>query len=102
MDGINGTPKITLRIPGDWSHPGELLERLPDGVRLTPEALILPDGPKIEFFPMAPDGQFPQIFESARRPPPGEHDLAVVARPPVNRGLTGPGRSPEARFAVMA
>src|SRR5258708_5092451 len=101
MDGINGTPKITLRIPGDWSHPGELLERLPDGVRLTPEALILPNGPKIEFFPMAPDGQFPQIFESACRRPPGDDELAGVGRYTVNVGLTGPGGSLESALTMM-
>src|SRR5258708_29588596 len=90
MDGINGTPKITLRIPGDWSHPGELLERLPDGVRLTPEALILPNGPKIDFFPMAPDGEFPRIFESSCRRPPGDHELAAVAPHTHKRGFTRP------------
>jgi hypothetical protein len=101
MDGTNNTPKITLRIPGDWSHPGELLERLPEGVRLTPETLILPNGPEIEFFPMAPDGQFPQIFESACRRPPGDDELAVVARYTVNVGLTGPGGSLESALTMM-
>ena len=32
---------IALRIPGKWSHPRELLERLPAGCRLTPETLTL-------------------------------------------------------------
>ena len=35
---------IALRIPGQWSHPRELVQRLPAGCRLTGEALILPDG----------------------------------------------------------
>ena len=101
MDGMNNAPKITLRIPGDWSHPGELLERLPDGVRLTPEALILPNGPKVDFFPMAPDGEFPRIFESSCRRPPGDDELAVVTRYTVNVGLTGPGGSLESALTMM-
>ena len=41
--------KVALRIPGQWSHPRELIERLSDGCRLTPETLILPDATEIEF-----------------------------------------------------
>ena len=33
---------IALRIPGQWSHPKELIQRLPAGCRLTGDALILP------------------------------------------------------------
>jgi hypothetical protein len=101
MDGINNSPKITFRIPGDWSHPGELLERLPDGYRLTPEALFLPNDTKIEFVPMAPDDQFAQIFESSCRRPPSDDELAVVARYTVNVGLTGPGGTLESALTMM-
>jgi hypothetical protein len=41
--------RVNLRIPGQWSDPRELIERLPAGCRLTPEALILPDDTRIEF-----------------------------------------------------
>ena len=27
---------VALRIPGQWAHPGELIQRLPAGCRLTP------------------------------------------------------------------
>lgn len=101
MDDSNQQLEITLRIPGDWSHPGELLERLPDGFRLTPEALLLPDGTKIEFVPMAPDDQFFGIFKSSCRRPPRPDELAVVARYTVNVGLTGPGGSLEAALTMM-
>ena len=40
---------IALRIPGQWSHPRELIQRLPAGCRLTAEALILPDATQVEF-----------------------------------------------------
>ncbi len=101
MNDTNQRPEITLRIPGDWSHPGELLERLPDGFRLTPEALVLPDATKIDFVPMASDDQFPGIFKSSCRRPPGDDELAVVARYTVNVGLTGPGGSLEAALTMM-
>jgi hypothetical protein len=92
---------ITLRIPGDWSHPGELVQRLPPGFRLTPEALSLPNGAKIDFVPMAPDDEFARIFESSCRRPPTDDELAVVARYTVNVGLTGPGGSLESALTMM-
>jgi len=101
MNDTTERPAITLRVPGDWSHPGELLERLPDDFRLTPEALILPNGTKIEFVPMPPDGQFPGIFRSSCRRPPKDDELAVVARYTVNVGLTGQGGSLEAALTMM-
>lgn len=93
--------KIAFRIPGAWSHPGELLERLPEGFRLTPDDLILPGGTQIEFVPMAPDDVFPRIFESSCRRPATDDELAVVARYTVNVGLTGPGGSMEAAVTMM-
>src|SRR5580700_5880402 len=95
------SPMITLRIPGDWSHPGELVQRLPPGFRLTPEALSLPNGAKIDFVPMAPDDEFARIFESSCRRPPTDDELAVVARYTVNVGLTGQGGSLEAALTMM-
>jgi hypothetical protein len=64
--------EVVLRIPGTWSHPRELVESLPAGYRLTPEALIMPDGTKVEFNPLPPDDQFAEIFRSSCRRPPTE------------------------------
>src|SRR5687768_5585666 len=101
MNETNITPTITFRIPGDWSHPGELMDRLPAGFRLTPEALLLPDGTSIEFIPMPPDEVFPQIFKSACRRPPTSDELARVARYTVNVGLNGPGGSLGSALTMM-
>jgi hypothetical protein len=101
MSDTGGSPEITLRIPGDWAHPGELLERLPDGYRLTPDALFLPDGTAIDFVPMPPDDQFPRIFESSCRRTPAADELAVVGRYTVNVCLTGPGGSLESALTMM-
>jgi len=93
--------RTTLRIPGTWADPGELLERMPAGCRLTPETLFLPEGTGIEFTPMPPDDQFARIFESScRRPATGE-ELAAVRRYSVNIGLTGPGGSMDAARTMM-
>jgi hypothetical protein len=92
---------IALRIPGKWSHPRELLERLPAGFRLTPEALILPDRTQVEFIPMAPDGQFAQIFRSSCRQPATADELATVDRYTVNACLSGPGGSMQAARTMM-
>lgn len=101
MSATNTCVQTTLRIPGTWSHPAELLERLPDGVRLTPEALILPDESGIEFIPMPPDDQFAAIFESSCRRPATADELAAVARYTVNVGLTGPGGSMDSALKMM-
>src|SRR5690242_13213170 len=101
MKGTMISPRITLRIPGDWSHPGQLLDRLPDGFRLTPEALVLPDGAEIEFTPMPPDEVFPRIFETSCRRAATNEELAIVARYTVNVGLSGRGGSLDSALTMM-
>ncbi|EAQ80710.1 hypothetical protein [Blastopirellula marina] len=92
---------ITLRIPGAWSDPGELLQRLPAGFHMTPETLSLPDGTQIEFFPMPADDQFVQIFQSSCRHTPTSEERALISRYTVNIGLSGPGGSLEAAQVMM-
>lgn len=101
MSESNHSPTIILRIPGDWSHPGELVARLPDGYRLTHQALTLPDGTQIDFVPMPPDGEFPRIFRSSCRRPAQDDELEAVSRYTVNVGLSGPGGSPVAARTMM-
>ena len=79
MNETVAASRVTLRIPGDGSHLKELLERLPNGFRLSPEPLFLPDGTEIEFIPMPPDAEFPRIFQSACRRPPTNDELAVLS-----------------------
>jgi hypothetical protein len=94
---------IVLRIPGKWSHPRELIQRLPTGYRLTPEALILPDATQVEFGALAPDEQFAQIFRSSCRQPATADELAKVDSYTVNVFLSGPGGSmPAARTMMQA
>src|SRR5258708_3293021 len=93
--------EIALRIPGKWSHPGELIQRLAAGCRLTPEALILPDKSEVGFGAMAADGQFAQIFRSSCRQPATEEELATVAGYTVNVFLSGPGGSMQAARRMM-
>lgn len=101
MNRTDESPRVTLRIPGAWSNPGELLERLPKGYRLGPESLRLPDGAEIEFVPMPPDDQFPGIFQSSCRRPATDEELEVLSRYSVNVGLSGPGGSMEAALTLM-
>src|SRR5437870_4826107 len=102
--GMNDSPstvEVALRIPGNWSHPKELIARMPDGYRLTPESLLMPDGMKIEFNPMPPDDQFAGIFRSSCRRPPTEEELTQVDGYTVNIGLIGPGGSLDAARRMM-
>jgi hypothetical protein len=94
---------IHLRIPGQWSHPRELVERLPAGCRLTGEALVLPDTTSVEFGAAAADDQFAQIFRSSCRQPATADELATVDGYTVNVFLSGPGGSmPAARKMMQA
>jgi hypothetical protein len=92
---------IALRIPGQWSHPRELIGRLPDGHRLTPDTLFLPDGTEIGFGAARADDQFGQIFRSSCRQPPTADELATVDGYTVNVFLSGPGGSMPAARAMM-
>lgn len=74
---------------------------MPAGFRLGPETLLLPDGTELEFNPLPPDEEFPQIFQSSCRRPPRDEELDVVARYSVNIGLSGAGGSLESAFAMM-
>jgi hypothetical protein len=93
--------EVTLRIPGTWEHPGELIQRLPAGFRLTPEALILPDGTQVEFGALGADDQFAQVFRSSCRNPATDDELATVDGYAVNVCLSGPGGSLEAARTMM-
>jgi hypothetical protein len=102
MNRLKGPPvTVTLRIPGNWQHPGELIERLPAGFRLTPEALILPGGERLEFTPVAPDDEFAGVFRSACRQPATDEELAIVDGYTVNVVLHGPGGSMQAARTMM-
>jgi hypothetical protein len=92
---------ISLRIPGTWSHPRDLVERLPEGYRLTPEALILPDETQVEFIALSADRQFAGIFRTQCRQPATEQELESVANYKVNACLSGPGGSSESAQAMM-
>ncbi len=93
--------EIAMRIPGTWAHPGELVERMPPGCRLTPEGLTLPDGSQVEIAPMKPDRQFAEIFASSCRRPATPDETARVNRYTVNIGLMGPGGSLEAARTML-
>jgi hypothetical protein len=95
--------QIALRIPGKWSHPKELIQRLPAGCRLTAEALILPDATQVEFGAMAADDRFARIFRSSCRQPPLADELMTVDGYTVNILLSGAGGSmPAARTMMQA
>ncbi len=101
MNGPAAPVTIAFRIPGQWSHPRELVEGLPAGHRLIPEALVLPDGTQIRFGAVKADTQFAGIFRSSCRQPAEEDELAAVASYTVNVFLSGPGGSMQAARTMM-
>jgi hypothetical protein len=92
---------VDLRIPGQWSHPRELIERLPPGCRVTPEALVLPGGARVDLGFVPPDDQFSDIFRSSCRQPPTEEELAAVDGYAVNVLLSAAGGSLAAARTIM-
>jgi hypothetical protein len=93
--------EVALRIPGKWSHPRELVQRLPAGCRLTAETLILPDTTRVECGAMAADDQFAQIFRSSCRQPATPDELTTVDGYTVNVLLSGRGGSMQAARTMM-
>lgn len=97
------TPAVTIamRIPGPWASPPELIKRLPADHRLEEAGLVLPDGLIVGFGAGPPDGEFPEIFRTSCRKPPGLDELAAVNGYRVNAFLSGPGGSLDAARTMM-
>jgi hypothetical protein len=92
---------IDLRIPADWSHPRELIARLPPNCRFTPESLVLADGTNFELGFLQADSRFAGIFRASCRRPATADELAVVDGYTVNVTLSGPGGSLDAAHRMM-
>jgi hypothetical protein len=92
---------VALRIPGQWSNPADLIQRLPTGYRLTPEALILPDKTQVDFGAGGADNQFAGIFRSSCRQPATQDELKTVDNYTVNVFLSGPAGSMAAARTMM-
>jgi hypothetical protein len=92
---------ITFRIPGIWSDPGELFERLPPDYRLTDKGMVLPDGSSIEAWPVPPDDQFSKVFLSVCRQPPTPEELDTINRYTANIILVGEGGSGRLAHRMM-
>jgi hypothetical protein len=92
---------VDLRIPGTWSHPRELLERLPEGCQLTPQSLVLPDETRVDAGFLDADAQFARIFRISCRQPPADEEMAAVDGYTVNVVLSGPGGSIAAARKMM-
>ena len=101
MTDPNPPVEITLRIPGEWASPREVLDRLPPGCSIEGSDLVLPDGTKMEIYPRPADEQFAGIFTSSCRQPPEDDELAKVHRYTVNVCLCGPGGSSQQAHAMM-
>ncbi len=93
--------KVTLRIPGTWSHPQELIQGLPPGFRCSAEGLLLPDATPVELHAVGADDQFAGVFRSACRSPATNDELATVDGYTVNVLLSGPGGSLQAARTMM-
>ena len=92
---------IAFRIPGQWAHPGELIERLPVDHDLSEQGLTLPDGTLVAFGTAAADDQFAQIFRTSCREPATDDELETVDAYTVNVFLKGPGGSMDAARTMM-
>jgi len=93
--------EITLRIPGTWEHPAQLVEQLPPGVRITGSHLILPDGAEFDITPLPPDDQFATIFRKSCRGKVTDEEFSKVDNYSVNVCLSGPGGSMDSAYKMM-
>ena len=93
--------QVTLRVPGNWANSGEFVDAIPDGYRLTPDTLILPDGREIAIHFRKADDQFVSIFATACRRQPTDEEKKAIEKYSVQVRLTGPGGSDENAAAMM-
>jgi hypothetical protein len=93
--------EVTMRLPGSWQHPDELIERLPTGCRLTAEELILAGGQRFEFNPVPADEDFAGVFAGSCPKLPTEDERRRIENYAVNVCLTAPGGSLEAAYNLM-
>ncbi len=101
MNELETPVTVHLRIPGKWTSPRELVERLPAGCRLQDDSLLLPGAAPVAIGALAPDGQFADIFRSSCRDPALPDELATVEDYRVNVTLSGPGGTMAAARAMM-
>jgi hypothetical protein len=101
MNETDAAVNTTLRIPGIWRHPSDLIARMPQGFRLTSQAMILPNGTEIEFTALPPDDQFAKVFQSVCQPPATVEEIRRVNGYTTNIGLIGPGGSMAAALTMM-
>lgn len=97
----NNEVRITFRIPGDWEHPGKMLEGIPKGFQMRPESMVLPDGSEVELDMLPPDDQFFEIFMGSCRTQPTDQEVECVRNYRVNICLTGAGGSVESAARMM-
>ena len=95
------TVEVAFRIPGLWSHPKELVDRLPVGFELQPDKLVMPDKTEIAFGAARADNQFAKIFRSSCRQQPTETELRTVDNYKVNVFLMGPAGSLTSAHTMM-
>ena len=100
-ESTNEPVEITLRIPGTWEHPAQLVEQLPAGVQITGSQLILPGGAEFDITPLPPDDQFATIFRKSCRGKVTDEEFSKVDNYSVNVCLSGPGGSMESAYALM-
>ncbi len=101
MTTPNPPIEITFRIPGQWSGPREVVERLPGGYSIEGQHLSMPDGSKVEIYPRPADDQFAGIFANACRQPPEDDEQEIINQYTVNICLCGPGGSMEQALTMM-
>jgi hypothetical protein len=93
--------EVAMRIPARWSGPREMFERMPKDCRLTPEALILADGLKVELGFANADDQFAEIFRTSCRQEPTDEEWETINNYSVNVLLCGPGGSMARAHTMM-
>jgi hypothetical protein len=101
-------PEITLRVPGGWASPRELMGRLASagtGYELSladpaaPALVELATGRRFPFEIAGPDGEIAELFADTARMT--DDELAALADHTVKAFVSGPGGSVEAARGVM-
>lgn len=93
--------EIALRIPGLWSGPQELADRLPADYSLKGDRLIAANGSEFELVFREPDGQFASVVRQSCRTDLKQDEAYILDNYTVQVCLLAPGGAMSQAVEVM-
>jgi len=93
--------EMILRIPGNWDHPDQVLEQLPDGYSIDDRGLHTPAGNCLICYPVPRDDQFASVFLMSNRSCMTDDEIEQLQNYQANMILAGYAGTQESALEIM-